>query len=241
MVQLSVNVNKIATLRNARGGQVPNVVEFALKAEQFGANGITVHPRPDQRHIRHSDVVELAAATRTEFNIEGYPSPEYLALIRQVRPAQATLVPDPPHVLTSNAGWNVFESHQFLTEVVAELKSFGCRVSIFMDPDPFAMQEVARTGADRIELYTEAYAAQYATNPEQAIKPYIDAALAAQAAGLGINAGHDLSLQNLGFLVQHLPGLLEVSIGHALVSDCLDFGLNNTVGMYRRLCQPLTD
>lgn len=241
MVQLSVNVNKIATLRNARGGQLPNVVEFALKAERFGANGITVHPRPDQRHIRHSDAVELAAAIHTEFNIEGYPSPEYLDLLRQLRPAQATLVPDPPHVLTSNAGWKVFECRQFLSEVVAELKSYGCRVSIFMDPNPLAMEEVARTGAHRIELYTEAYAAQFHNNPALAIKPYVEAALAAQAVGLGINAGHDLSLQNLGFLVQHLPGLLEVSIGHALVSDCLDFGLNNTVGMYRRLCQPLTD
>ncbi|MBM3171249.1 MAG: pyridoxine 5'-phosphate synthase [Bacteroidetes bacterium] len=240
MVQLSVNVNKVATLRNARGGQVPNVVEFALKAEQFGANGITVHPRPDQRHIRNSDVLELASAIRTEFNIEGYPSADYLDLLRRVRPAQATLVPDLPNVLTSNAGWNVVEHQQLLSDVVSELKSFGCRVSIFMDPNPKAMEAVARTGADRIELYTEAFAAQYPTNPAQAIKPYIEASKAAQAAGLGINAGHDLSLQNLGYLVQHLAGLQEVSIGHALVADCLDFGLKNTIGMYRRLCQPLT-
>jgi len=240
MVQLSVNVNKVATLRNARGGQVPNVVEFALKAEQFGANGITVHPRPDQRHIRNSDVLELAAAIHTEFNIEGYPSADYLDLLRRVRPAQATLVPDLPNVLTSNAGWNVVEHQQLLSDVVSELKSFGCRVSIFMDPNPKAMEAVARTGADRIELYTEAFAAQYPTNPAQAIKPYIEASKAAQAAGLGINAGHDLSLQNLGYLVQHLAGLQEVSIGHALVADCLDFGLKNTIGMYRRLCQPLT-
>ena len=239
MVQLSVNVNKVATLRNARGGLVPNVVEFALKAEQFGANGITVHPRPDQRHIRNSDVLELASAIHTEFNIEGYPSADYMDLLRRVRPAQATLVPDPPNVLTSNAGWNVVEHQQLLSDVVSELKSFGCRASIFMDPNPKAMEAVARTGADRIELYTEAFAAQYPTNPAQAIKPYIEASKAAQAAGLGINAGHDLSLQNLGYLVQHLEGLQEVSIGHALVADCLDYGLKNTIGMYRRLCQPL--
>jgi len=240
MVQLSVNVNKVATLRNARGGQIPNVVEFALKAEQFGANGITVHPRPDQRHIRISDVLELAAAIHSEFNIEGYPSADYLNLLRQVRPAQATLVPDPPNVLTSNAGWNVFEHLQFLSEVVAELKSYACRVSIFMDPIPEAMEAVARTGAHRIELYTEAYAAQFPKNPKQALNPYIQTALAARDVGLGINAGHDLNLQNLGYLVQHLPDLQEVSIGHALVADCLDFGLKNTIGMYRRLCQPLT-
>jgi pyridoxine 5-phosphate synthase len=241
MVHLSVNVNKVATLRNARGGSVPNVVEFALKAEHFGANGITVHPRPDERHIRISDVEELAESIHTEFNIEGYPSPGYLALVREVRPAQATLVPDPPNVLTSNAGWKVTEHRQWLTEVVAELKTYGCRVSLFMDPDPRVMEVVASTGADRIELYTEAFAKTFHGNPELAIKPYMEAALSAQSVGLGINAGHDLNLTNLGYLVQHLPGLQEVSIGHALVADCLDFGLKNTIGMYRRLCQPTND
>jgi pyridoxine 5-phosphate synthase len=241
MVHLSVNVNKVATLRNARGGSVPNVVEFALKAEHFGANGITVHPRPDERHIRISDVEELAESIHTEFNIEGYPSPGYLALVRKVRPAQATLVPDPPNVLTSNAGWKVTEHRQWLTEVVAELKTYGCRVSLFMDPDPRVMEVVASTGADRIELYTEAFAKTFHGNPELAIKPYMEAALSAQSVGLGINAGHDLNLTNLGYLVQHLPGLQEVSIGHALVADCLDFGLKNTIGMYRRLCQPTND
>lgn len=241
MVQLSVNINKVATLRNARGGKEPNVLEFALKAEQFGANGITVHPRPDERHICKADVLELASSISTEFNIEGYPSADYLELLRQVRPAQATLVPDPPNVLTSNAGWDVKTHEGFLREVVAELKSLGCRVSIFMDPEPRAMELVAKIGADRIELYTEAYAAQFPVDPKGAIQPYLEAAQAAVQAGLGLNAGHDLNLQNLGFLVHSLPNLLEVSIGHAFISDCLDYGLKNTTGMYRRLCQPLSE
>lgn len=241
MVQLSVNVNKVATLRNARGGKEPNVLDFALKAERFGADGITVHPRPDERHIRKTDVLELAARISTEFNIEGYPSSDYLELLRQVRPAQATLVPDPPDVLTSNAGWKVKTHEAFLREVVAELKAMGCRVSIFMDPEPQSMELVAKIGADRIELYTEAYAAQYSVDPNRAVRPYILAAQAADEVGLGLNAGHDLNLHNLGFLVQSLPSLREVSIGHAFISDCLDYGLKNTTGMYRRLCQPLNE
>ena len=233
MTKLSVNINKVATLRNARGGNVPDVVRVAKDLESFGADGITVHPRPDERHIRKSDVFALKEVITTEFNIEGYPSEDFLQLIESARPHQVTLVPDPPHVLTSNAGWNCREHQVFLQSVIERIKLTGARVSIFLNPQPEEVAYVASTGADRIELYTEAYASGYIANREQAIQPYIETALAAHAAGLGINAGHDLSLENLSFFSKHIPQLDEVSIGHALIADALYFGLENTVQMYQ--------
>lgn len=235
MVKLSVNINKIATLRNARGSNVPDVLKMALDIEQFGADGITVHPRPDERHIRKSDVFALAKDIKTEFNIEGYPSPDFLALIKEVKPHQVTLVPDPPHVLTSNAGWDCIKFEDFLKEIIQTIKEdSGARVSIFLNPDPSQIDAAKRTGTDRIELYTEAYASEYSSNKEEAIKPYIQTAQKAVEVGLGVNAGHDLSLENLAYFAQNIPGLLEVSIGHALVSDALYFGMQNTVMMYKR-------
>ncbi|MFM2206818.1 MAG: hypothetical protein RL213_793 [Bacteroidota bacterium] len=234
MVRLSVNINKIATLRNARGGNVPDVVRAATDLERFGAEGITVHPRPDERHIRRSDVLALKPVLRTEFNIEGYPSQDFLQLIREVRPAQATLVPDPPGVLTSNAGWDTLTHLAFLRDVIAEIKSHGVRASIFIDPDVHRIEKAVETGADRVELYTEAYASGYASGRERALKPYREAAEAANACGLGLNAGHDLSLENLAYFSRNIPGLLEVSIGHALIADALYFGLQNTVQLYLR-------
>ncbi|MFM7311467.1 MAG: pyridoxine 5'-phosphate synthase [Flavobacteriales bacterium] len=233
MTKLSVNINKVATLRNARGGNVPDVVRVAKDLESFGADGITVHPRPDERHIRKSDVFALKEVITTEFNIEGYPSEDFLQLIESARPHQVTLVPDPPHVLTSNAGWNCREHQVFLQSVIERIKQTGARVSIFLNPQPEEVPYAASTGADRIELYTEAYASGYIANREQAIQPYIETALAAHAAGLGINAGHDLSLENLSFFSKHIPQLDEVSIGHALIADALYFGLENTVQMYQ--------
>ncbi|NJM93816.1 MAG: pyridoxine 5'-phosphate synthase [Cytophagales bacterium] len=234
MTKLSVNINKVATLRNARGGNNPNLVRVAHDCERFGAQGITVHPRPDERHIRRQDVIDLRAVVRTELNIEGYPDERYLELVKLVRPAQATLVPDPPGALTSNAGWDTLTHQGFLREVVAELQQQGARVSIFVDPEERMVAAAAQTGADRVELYTEPYAAQYAQNRDNAIAPYIKAAREAQNLGLGLNAGHDLDLDNLAFLHQNLPGLLEVSIGHALICDALYLGLENTIQMYRR-------
>ncbi|MFM7730843.1 MAG: pyridoxine 5'-phosphate synthase [Flavobacteriales bacterium] len=233
MTKLSVNINKVATLRNARGGNVPDVVRVAKDLESFGADGITVHPRPDERHIRKSDVFALKEVITTEFNIEGYPSEDFLQLIESARPHQVTLVPDPPHVLTSNAGWNCREHQVFLQSMIERIKQTGARVSIFLNPQPEEVAYAASTGADRIELYTEAYASGYIANREQAIQPYIETALAAHAAGLGINAGHDLSLENLSFFSKHIPQLDEVSIGHALIADALYFGLENTVQMYQ--------
>ncbi|MFM7814961.1 MAG: pyridoxine 5'-phosphate synthase [Flavobacteriales bacterium] len=233
MTKLSVNINKVATLRNARGGNVPDVVRVAKDLESFGADGITVHPRPDERHIRKSDVFALKEVITTEFNIEGYPSEDFLQLIESARPHQVTLVPDPPHVLTSNAGWNCREHQVFLQSVIERIKQTGARVSIFLNPQPEEVAYAASTGADRIELYTEAYASGYIANRKQAIQPYIETALAAHAAGLGINAGHDLSLENLSFFSKHIPQLDEVSIGHALIADALYFGLENTVQMYQ--------
>jgi pyridoxine 5-phosphate synthase len=234
MTKLSVNINKIATLRNARGHNRPNVVQTALDCERFGAEGITVHPRPDERHIRFQDVRDLRQAISTELNVEGNPTPDFLALVREVRPEQVTLVPDAPDAITSNAGWDTIEHQIYLTGIVTELKSLGCRVSIFLDPDPAMVKAAVGTGTDRIELYTEDYARQYPTDPAAALAPYRTAAILAQQLGLGLNAGHDLDLENLAYLKQNLPGLAEVSIGHALVCDALYLGLENTVQLYKR-------
>ncbi len=240
MTKLSVNVNKIATLRNARGGNVPDVVQTALAIESFGADGITVHPRPDERHIRFSDVFALKEVIKTEFNVEGYPSPAFLQLVNEVRPHQVTLVPDPPDVLTSNAGWDTYRHGKFLKEIITTLKNQGMRVSLFIDPSIEMMEYTALTGADRVELYTEAYAARYANDPHEAIRPYIETANKAIELGLGVNAGHDLSLENLSFFHRMIPGLIEVSIGHALISDALYFGLSKTIQLYKE-CLHLTD
>ena len=234
MVSLSVNINKIATLRNARGGNNPDVIKAAIDCERFGAQGITVHPRPDERHIRRSDVYELKKIVTTEFNIEGYPSKDFLKLIKDIRPAQATLVPDAPDVITSNAGWDMIKNKSFLVDVIAELKSYNVRASIFIDADDRMIEHAAETGTDRIELYTEDYAKRYHENREAAIAPYAKAAMKANEMNLGINAGHDLDLDNLRYFAEHIPGLLEVSIGHAIIADALYLGLENTVQMYLR-------
>ena len=233
MTKLSVNINKIATLRNARGGKIPDLIKAALAIESFGADGITIHPRPDERHIRISDVYELKAVVKSELNIEGYPSPSFLKLVGEIKPDQVTLVPDPPGVLTSNAGWDTYRHRDFLTEIITLLKSQGMRVSLFIDPGIERMEYTASTGTDRIELYTENYAANYHLNPQEAIKPYIETANRAIELGLGINAGHDLNLENLEFFNRMIPGLLEVSIGHALMSDALYFGLEKTIHSYK--------
>ena len=234
MTRLSVNINKIATLRNARGGNNPDVIKVALDCERFGAQGITVHPRPDERHIRHSDVVELKKMVTTEFNIEGYPDERYMNLVLAVKPEQATLVPDKPDAVTSNAGWDTLKNETLLKDVVNQLKKSGIRVSIFVDPETKMVEGAKKVGADRIELYTEPYATQYPSNKQAAIKSYIDTARMAHEIGLGINAGHDLDLNNLRYLKQSIPYLDEVSIGHALISDALYFGLENTIQLYLR-------
>lgn len=234
MTRLSVNINKIATLRNARGGNNPDVIQVAKDCERFGAQGITVHPRPDERHIRYSDVVDLKKVVTTEFNIEGYPDDRYLKLIRETKPAQATLVPDKPDAITSNAGWDTVKHEIFLAEMISKLKESRTRVSVFVDPSIPMIEGAKKVGADRIELYTEPYASHYHTNRETAIKPYMAAAKAAHQLGLGVNAGHDLDLANLKFLKQSLPELDEVSIGHALICDALYFGLENTIQLYLR-------
>ena len=234
MTKLSVNINKLATLRNARGHNRPDILQAARDIERFGGEGITVHPRPDERHIRYQDVRDLASVVTTELNVEGNPTPDFVALCREVRPLQVTLVPDAPEAITSNAGWDVRTHQQFLRGVVAELKSFGCRVSIFLDPDVNLVEAAASTGADRIELYTEAYAVQYLADREAAVAPYRATAARAGQLGLGVNAGHDLDLHNLAWLHQQLPELAEVSIGHALVCDALYLGLENTVQLYKR-------
>jgi len=233
MTNLSVNVNKIATLRNARGGNIPNVQAVAIDCERFGADGITVHPRPDERHIRRSDVYALRPLVRTEFNIEGYPSEDFLQLVFQVKPQQATLVPDAPDVLTSSAGWDVAPNLDFLTAVVDRLKDAGIRTSLFVGTDIENIKVAARTGTDRVELYTGPYAEQFVVNPEAAIAPYVEAAEAAHRVGLGLNAGHDLNLDNLKFFHDHIPYLAEVSIGHALISDALYMGLESTIKAYK--------
>ena len=237
--KLSVNINKIATLRNARGGDVPNVLKVALDCERFGAEGITVHPRPDQRHIRYSDVADLAPAVTTEFNIEGYPNEAFIALVLTNRPAQVTLVPDPPGVLTSNAGWNAIEHKELLTEVIATFKDAGIRTSIFIETDQDQIAAAKAAGADRIELYTESYAVGYAKDRAAAVAPYVSSATFAKSIGLGVNAGHDLSLENLSFFAQKLHGTLdEVSIGHALIADALYLGLHNAIQQYRNCLNP---
>ncbi len=234
MTKLSVNINKIATLRNARGGNRPNVVQTALDCERFGAQGITVHPRPDERHIRYQDVLDLKKVVTTEFNIEGNPTPDFLELVKKVKPEQVTLVPDAPDAITSNAGWDTIRHQAYLKKIIADLKNTGTRVSIFVDPVVEMVAGAAQTGTDRIELYTEAYATGYHQNREQAVAPYARAAARAVELGLGINAGHDLDLDNLKYLRQNIPGLLEVSIGHALICDALYLGLENTIQLYLR-------
>lgn len=234
MTKLSVNINKVATLRNARGGNVPNVLQVALDCERFGADGITVHPRPDERHIRYADVMELAPQLKTEFNIEGYPSQRFIDLVKEAQPAQVTLVPDPPDVLTSNAGWDTVKFKDLLKEVIQEFKSGGIRTSIFIETDLNMIDAAPATGTDRIELYTEAYASNYTLNPEQAVAAYTAAAERAHALGLGINAGHDLDRDNLAYFAQHVPHLDEVSIGHALIADALYLGLENTIQLYKK-------
>lgn len=234
MTKLSVNINKIATLRNARGGNIPDVLKFAQDCERFGAQGITVHPRPDERHIRYQDVLDLKPLVHTEFNIEGYPTPDFIALVKQVKPEQVTLVPDPPDALTSNAGWDVKKNLNFLSDVIASFHSDKIRTSLFVDTDTKNLEYAAKTGTHRIELYTESYAKQYPHGKEKAVAPFATAAVAAQSLGLGINAGHDLSLENLAYFAQQVPGLLEVSIGHALISDALYYGIENTIQLYLR-------
>jgi pyridoxine 5-phosphate synthase len=234
MTQLSVNINKIALLRNSRGSNYPNVADAALNLERFGAQGITIHPRPDQRHATYEDVFTLKPILKTEFNVEGYPSRTFMDVVLKAKPHQVTLVPDPPDALTSNAGWDTIKEFSFLQEVVTELHQQGIRVSLFMDTNLDLYDQAAKTGSDRIELYTEAYARHYSSAPEQAIEPYTKAALRAKSLGLGLNAGHDLNSQNLKYFAQHIPDLLEVSIGHALISEALYLGLENTVQIYLR-------
>jgi pyridoxine 5-phosphate synthase len=234
MTRLSVNINKIATLRNARGGNIPNVHKAAIDCQNFGAEGITVHPRPDERHIRYQDVRDIKSVIRTEYNIEGYPSRSFMNLVSEIKPDQVTLVPDPPDAITSSEGWNTIKCKSFLVEVIAELKEQGIRSSIFIDTNLKYIENAVETGTDRIELYTEPYARNYPTDPEHAIAGFIEAAERALKLGLGINAGHDLSLENLKYFNDKIPGLLEVSIGHALISDALYYGLENTIQQYRR-------
>lgn len=234
MTTLSVNINKIATLRNARGGNLPDVTRAALDCERFGAQGITVHPRPDQRHIRYRDVLELKPLLATEFNIEGNPVPSFTELVLQVKPAQVTLVPDAEDALTSSAGWDTVRHKAFLKQTCRLFSQAGIRVSIFVDPDPEMVAHAADTGCDRVELYTEGYARAYGSGPEAAIAPYVKAAEKAAECGLGLNAGHDLNLDNLRYFSRNIPGLLEVSIGHALICDALYLGLENTIQAYRR-------
>ncbi|PIB28251.1 pyridoxine 5'-phosphate synthase [Maribacter sp. 4G9] len=232
MTKLSVNVNKIATLRNARGGNVPNLLQVSADIERFGAQGITIHPRPDERHIRYQDARDLKKIVTTELNIEGNPNPKFVDLVLEVKPDQVTLVPDAVDAITSNAGWDTLKHGVFLKEVIAEFKNAGIRTSIFVDPDPKMVAGAKETGTDRIELYTESYATAYFTDKEKAILPFVDTAKKANELDLGINAGHDLSLDNIQYFAQNIPGLLEVSIGHALICESIYLGLENVVNMY---------
>ncbi len=234
MVRLSVNINKIATLRNARGGNLPDVEKVASDCERFGADGITVHPRPDERHIKYSDVIALKKVVKTEFNVEGFPDPKFLDLVLEVVPDQVTLVPDPPGVLTSNAGWDTKVHLDFLKEVITHLKSKKIRTSIFLDPNPDMVIAATQTGTDRIELYTEAFVKGFKSDPTGSISSYRSTAQKAAEAGLGINAGHDLNLLNLEYFKKNIPQLSEVSIGHALICDALYFGLENTIQLYKQ-------
>lgn len=234
MTKLSVNINKIATLRNARGGNVPNVLTAAMNCQTFGADGITVHPRPDERHIRYSDVLDLKPLITTEFNIEGNPSDSFIALVLSVKPEQVTLVPDAHDAITSSAGWDTLANRSYLTDIVSLFRKEGIRTSIFVDTNPVNVENAAYTGTDRIELYTEPYASRFNDNASEAVAPFVRAAEIAKQAGLGVNAGHDLSLENLSYFSQNIPWLEEVSIGHALISDALYLGLENTIQMYKR-------
>jgi len=234
MTKLSVNINKVATIRNARGGNIPNVCNVALDCERFGADGITVHPRPDQRHIRYADVYDLKPILSTEFNIEGNPNEDFIKLVLAIKPEQVTLVPDAYDAITSNAGWDTIRHFDFLSNVISDFKSAGIRVSVFVDADPYMVEYAAKAGANRVELYTEPYASMYPENREKAIAPFIQAAEAARKCGLGLNAGHDLSLENLHYLIQNIPWIDEVSIGHALIADALYLGLEKTIEAYKK-------
>lgn len=234
MTKLSVNINKIATLRNARGGNVPNVLNAAINCQLFGADGITVHPRPDERHIRYKDVLEIRPLIKTEFNIEGNPSDSFIDLVLSVKPDQVTLVPDRHDAITSNAGWDTLKNRSFLTDIVLTFKKAGIRTSLFVDTQTVNIENAVKTGTDRIELYTEPYATGFNNNAIEAISPFIRAAEIARSAGLGLNAGHDLNLDNLAYFHKNIPWVLEVSIGHALIADALYLGLENTIQMYKR-------
>ena len=233
MTSLSVNVNKIATLRNARGGDIPNLIQTAQDIEGFGAQGITIHPRPDERHIRYQDAHDLKKVVKTELNIEGNPIPKFIELVLAVKPDQVTFVPDAEDAITSNAGWDTIKHQSFLTEVIQECKNNGVRTSIFLDPDPKQVDGAKATGTDRIELYTEAYASGFPKNPETAIAPYVEAATRANELEIGLNAGHELNLEKIAYFHKHIPNLLEVSIGHALICESLYFGLENVINQYR--------
>ena len=235
MTNLSVNINKIATLRNARGGNMPNVVQAAIDCQRFGADGITIHPRPDERHITNRDVYEIKEVINTEFNIEGYPSEKFVKMVLDVKPEQVTLVPDAIDVITSNNGWNTIENQTFLTEIIGEFKNNNIRTSIFVNPQGEMVEGANKCGSDRVELYTESYANMFEIDRSQAIKSYINAAEIANKCNLEINAGHDLNLQNLSFFVKTIANVSEVSIGHALISDAIYLGLENTIQMYKRL------
>jgi len=235
MTKLSVNINKIATIRNARGGISPNVVEAAINCQKFGADGVTIHPRPDERHITRKDIYDIKPIISTEFNIEGYPSEDFIKMVLEVNPNQVTLVPDGPDVVTSCAGWDTIKFQSYLKEIISIFKEKGIRTSVFVDPNIEMIEGAKKCGTDRIELYTEDYATNYLSNKEKAIAPYVEAAKKASELGLGINAGHDLSLENLEFFAKEIPNLAEVSIGHALISDALYLGLENSIQMYKRL------
>lgn len=237
MTSLSVNINKVATLRNARGGKVPNVLKAAIDCQRFGAHGITVHPRPDERHIRFNDVFEIKKIITTELNIEGFPDKRWMDLVLKTKPAQATLVPDAPDVLTSSAGWNTIKNQSFLKEIISELQRNKIRTSIFIETDLKMIENAAKCGTDRVELFTESYANNFFKNKIKAIKPFVAAANHANMAGLGLNAGHDLNLDNLKFFAENIPFLMEVSIGHALISDALYFGMENSIQLYLRQLQ----
>ena len=234
VTKLSVNINKIATLRNARGGNLPDILKSAADIQLFGAQGITVHPRPDERHIRYEDVLNLRPLITTEFNIEGYPSKEWMDLVLKTKPNQATLVPDPPDAITSDAGWNTIKQEIFLKEIILELKCAGIRTSVFIETNSEYIENAKKIGTDRIELYTESYAKKFHENKEAAIRPFVESANLADKLGLGLNAGHDLNLDNLNYFYKNIPNLLEVSIGHALISDALYYGLENTIQLYLR-------
>ncbi len=237
-VKLSVNINKWATLRNARGHNNPDIVATAIRVQQYGANGVTIHPRPDERHIRYADVEAIKPVITTEFNIEGYPSPDFVNMVLQAKPTQVTLVPDPPGALTSSFGWDCITHQELLKSVIQVFNNAGIRTSVFVDPNPAMMFHCASTGANRVELYTENYATNYHINKEQAVLPFVQSAQAAISHNLGVNAGHDLDLQNLHFFLSHVPQVLEVSIGHALICDAIEHGLQNTIQMYKARCQP---